>query len=584
MRNVASIASIVLIFSVQAAAWASAEGGPATLAQKLAANATYVRGARPQRALIGGDDFGSATLITALPFGEIGNTCMFNDDYAPDCAFDGNSAATDVVYRFQPSENICVDLSLCGSGFDNTVSVYRNAPDTLVVCSDDACGLNARIEGLTLKNGNDYFIVVDGWAEQCGEYQILVKDANPAIRGRAAYFMPSQNRIPGVEVCVQPGLFALRCGDSSNLQGSFKVAGVPPGPAVLLAQKPAEVTDPNAIGGGDINVMIAALSSLILLTPDQEIAADVDGSGGPPTTGDLQQLRRYLVFDFTSCLRCGTWDFFADSLGTYVPVPDSLGDLGCGSGNVTLKGIYRADVDGSWPNRFKASIGASGWLEFGEPRWDGAECVLPLAITAGEAPSTSALFTLEYDPGALDWIGAEVGAAAPGFELTVNPATAGVVHALLAGGMRAMSSAAPVAELRFRLRSGHDRGAVAFTRLLVNDQEAAQMPAITISPGGQTDALPRACTVAAVPNPFNPSARVEYTVPAGAGTVPVSLRVIDLAGHVVRELVRSSLGPGRYNTVWNGNDVHGAGVASGVYVLQLQAGSTVTTQKAVLVR
>ena len=110
------------------------------------------------------------------------------------------------------------------------------------------------------------------------------------------------------------------------------------------------------------------------------------------------------------------------------------------------------------------------------------------------------------------------------------------------------------------------------------------MPAMTISPGGQTEALPRACTVAAVPNPFNPTARVEYTVPTGAGTVPVSLRVIDLAGHVVRELVQSPLPPGRYATVWNGTDARGASVASGVYVLQLRAGSAVTTHKAVLVR
>lgn len=581
MHSIASFAFGLLVFGVPAAASGDV---PASSSPKMAANAAYVRGPVTASGPVAGDDFGSATLITALPFGESGNTCVANDDYAPDCAFDAHSTAPDLVYLLQPAENTCVDIALCGSDFDNTLSVYEDGPGTLLACSDDACALDARVESLTLTAGHDYFIVVDGWAEQCGGYQILVTNANPVLRGTATYFAPGQNRIPGVEVCTQTSIHAPRCAAPSDNHGAFKVTDVIPGSVSLLASKAPEESDRGALGGGDVNTLIAALAAAVVLTPDQEIAADVDGSGRPPNAVDLQKLRRFLVFDFTACPGCDTWGFFADSVGTYLPLPAAWGDIGCGNGDAALKGIYRADVDGSWPDRFKVSRGTPGRITFGAARWDGAGCVLPLALTLGEAPSTSALFTLAYDNAALEWAGADVGVAAAGFELTVNPASAGVVHGLLAGGMRALQNTGAVAELHFRLRPGHERADVAFTRLLVNDEDAAQLPGLTISPGGQTAALPRACTVAAIPNPFNPSARVEYTVPAGAGAVPVSLRVIDLAGHVVRDLVQAMLEPGRYTTTWNGTNAHGESVASGVYVLQLRAGRAISSQKAVLVR
>lgn len=581
MRNRASIAFGLLLLGAAAAA---SDGGPATTPEKMAANVAFVRPAPPLLGPPAGDTFALAILIPALPFGETSNTCVANDDYAPDCAFDGNSTAADLVYLFQPTEDVCVDLTLCGSDYDNVLSVYQGDPGTLVACSDDACGLSARIDALPLTAGNDYYIVVDGWAQQCGGYQFVITNANAALRGTAAYFALAQPRIPDVEVCTQTGAFAPRCAPASDANGTFKVADVNPGAVAIEAAKARNTDDPGAIGGGDVNVLIGALAAALTLTPDEEIAADVDGSGGPPTTADLQQLRRFLVFDFAACAACDTWSFFADSSGTYVPLPGPWGDMDCGTANVALKGIYRGDVDGSWPIRFKTSAGMPGQLSYGTAQWSGDECVVPLHLAPGEVAATSTTFTLLYDATALDWAGAAPGPAAPGFELTVNAASAGTVHGLLAGGMRALSTAGAVVELRFRLRPGQSGGEVSFARLLVNDREAAAMPAVTISPGGQIDVLPRACTVAAIPNPFNPSARVEYTIPAGAGVVPVMLRVVDLGGRVIRELVHGALEPGRYDAVWNGADGQGRAVASGVYLLELQAGHARTTHKAVLVR
>src|SRR5262245_4379359 len=63
----------------------------------------------------GGDSFATATEFTALPFTDIGTNCGFTDDYAFRC---GWVLGQDVVYRYVPPADECVDISLCGSNFD----------------------------------------------------------------------------------------------------------------------------------------------------------------------------------------------------------------------------------------------------------------------------------------------------------------------------------------------------------------------------------------------------------------------------------------------------------------------------------
>ena len=71
-----------------------------------------------------------------------------------------------------------------------------------------------------------------------------------------------------------------------------------------------------------------------------------------------------------------------------------------------------------------------------------------------------------------------------------------------------------------------------------------------------------------VPNPFNPSTRIAYWLPADA---TVALRIHDARGRVVRTWVAASQAPGRHVMQWNGDDDHGRRVAGGVYVCSLEA-------------
>lgn len=64
------------------------------------------------------------------------------------------------------------------------------------------------------------------------------------------------------------------------------------------------------------------------------------------------------------------------------------------------------------------------------------------------------------------------------------------------------------------------------------------------------------------PNPANPLATVAFTAPAGA---PVSLRVVDLRGRVVRETTVTTGENGRGSWAFDGLDAQGRPVASGTY-------------------
>jgi hypothetical protein len=86
---------------------------------------------------------------------------------------------------------------------------------------------------------------------------------------------------------------------------------------------------------------------------------------------------------------------------------------------------------------------------------------------------------------------------------------------------------------------------------------------------------------AAVPNPFNPTTQINFEI-AEAG--PVSLRVYDLAGRIVRTLVDESLTAGRHVKPWHGEDGRGRAAASGVYLIVLETHSGRDVRRVALVQ
>jgi bilirubin oxidase len=78
------------------------------------------------------------------------------------------------------------------------------------------------------------------------------------------------------------------------------------------------------------------------------------------------------------------------------------------------------------------------------------------------------------------------------------------------------------------------------------------------------------------PNPSNPSTRITYALPTRSH---VTLAVFNSLGQKVTELVNAEKEPGVYNVTFNTS-----GLASGVYLYRMQAGSFVQTKKLVVVK
>ena len=87
-----------------------------------------------------------------------------------------------------------------------------------------------------------------------------------------------------------------------------------------------------------------------------------------------------------------------------------------------------------------------------------------------------------------------------------------------------------------------------------------------------------------VPNPFNPSTTIEYTVPDGRGTIPVEISIYDLRGRRVRRLVDAERSPGTHRVHWDGRDDAGAAVPSGIYLYRIVAGGFGAVRKMALWR
>ena len=83
------------------------------------------------------------------------------------------------------------------------------------------------------------------------------------------------------------------------------------------------------------------------------------------------------------------------------------------------------------------------------------------------------------------------------------------------------------------------------------------------------------------PNPFTPTTTIQYSLPE-AGLV--SLKIYNMAGQVMRQLVYQQQSAGSYQAVWDGLDESGEPTANGVYIYELRAGAYRALRKMLLLK
>ncbi|MFH1851071.1 MAG: lamin tail domain-containing protein [Candidatus Neomarinimicrobiota bacterium] len=72
------------------------------------------------------------------------------------------------------------------------------------------------------------------------------------------------------------------------------------------------------------------------------------------------------------------------------------------------------------------------------------------------------------------------------------------------------------------------------------------------------------------PNPFNPTTRIEFAIPIGA---EVTINIYNLLGQKLLTVHNNYAKPGTYSMSWNGRDMNGQLVPSGIYLYELDAGA-----------
>ena len=85
------------------------------------------------------------------------------------------------------------------------------------------------------------------------------------------------------------------------------------------------------------------------------------------------------------------------------------------------------------------------------------------------------------------------------------------------------------------------------------------------------------------PNPFNPTTTISYNIDVSY-PVPVSLKIYDMNGHLIRVLVKGIKGAGTYSVQWNGLNGDALVVPSGLYLYVLKAGDFTAANKMVFLK
>ncbi len=113
---------------------------------------------------------------------------------------------------------------------------------------------------------------------------------------------------------------------------------------------------------------------------------------------------------------------------------------------------------------------------------------------------------------------------------------------------------------------------------------AVDIDGVVLSPAtgvGAADLPPAPYHFSTNPNPFNPSARIEFRIP---GAADVFLWVHDISGRRVATLAEGHHQGGAFETTWDGLDDSGREVGSGVYFARMESGRFAATRKMVLIR
>jgi len=144
-----------------------------------------------------GDNFETAIPIPSIPFNTSGNTNNFTNTV-------GN-ASKDVFYKLNmPNPYNNVTISLNGSDYDSYLRIYDENQIQILFNDDGGVGTNAQLTGVSLDANTDYYICIEGFSTNNGNYVFNIT---------GNIFVPIPQAVENLEIIYVDGWIMLTWDD-----------------------------------------------------------------------------------------------------------------------------------------------------------------------------------------------------------------------------------------------------------------------------------------------------------------------------------------------------------------------------------
>lgn len=343
--------------------------------------------------------------------------------------------------------------------------------------------------------------------------------------------------------------------------------------------------------------------------------------GGVLCTGSEATIRNCVVEACTAESNGGGF-LFSYSVGATVSACTVIGnDAGLDGGGIYIDDICGVTVEdshiaGNAAQRYGGGIGVGGLSGFTDGFLERCVIVENWSGSAGGGVSARAFFTVEMDSLTIAWNSS--GNTGGGLYLESSVVLQSVAHTILWGNMvngvpgTADSEATIVnCDVDFVCCDVNASGVQAHTGTVITYTDCVFSDPLFCDPGSDGDyrldisspcapdnspagcgligALPAWCVLvgaqdpvlpspvgeefglrATAPNPFRRLTAITYSIPQRGPAGPVSLRVYDVAGRLVRTLVNGEVRTGTSTVFWDGTDHGKRAVGSGIYFCRLE--------------
>jgi parallel beta-helix repeat protein len=311
------------------------------------------------------------------------------------------------------------------------------------------------------------------------------------------------------------------------------------------------------LGDVSLNGEVRAYDSSLIL---QDLALVITLSSLQQTVADVNCSGTHSTLDASLILR------LVAGLDTYFP---------CSYEFIPKRSpVVLDDYPGSKPGDFRVAIPA---FEISA----GQTATVPIELS-GTGEVLGHEYRVAFDPAQLEIEDVRLLPAAEGATLYWNATQNGELGIALASAQLLEVGAA--VEIVLRAQDDLPEGVTPefeLTRARINEQD------LLADQGQSGQEIPRPTFWLGqnYPNPFNPRTTIEYSVNGELGASQrVDLRVYDLKGRLVRQLVAEPQVAGIHTVTWNGVDDAGRKVASGVYFYRLRIAEHSATYKMLLIK